>query len=98
MDWNVQGVLEDGTILGVKKLFNSKQVLSEFLNEVVLITGIKHRNLIQLKGCCIKDRQRILVYEYAENRNVAEALRGAFLSYPTNLFWNCQTISFRKHL
>ncbi|CAM6127671.1 unnamed protein product [Calypogeia fissa] len=65
--------------LAVKKLFNSKkaQVIDEFLNEVVLITGIKHRNLVQLKGCCVKDKNRILVYEFADNGNLAEALWGS---------------------
>ncbi|CAM6088870.1 unnamed protein product [Calypogeia fissa] len=67
----------DGTqeLVAVKTLYASKQALTEFLNEVVLITGIKHRNLVQLKGCCIhKEDQRMLVYEYAENGNLAEAL------------------------
>lgn len=71
--------MPNGTMVGVKKLFNlahKGQLLDEFLNEVVLITGIKHRNLIQLKGCCIEYKQRILVYEYVENGNLAEALWG----------------------
>lgn len=63
----------------MKKLFDSQniQVLAEFLNEVVLITGIKHRNLVQLRGCSVKGNQRILVYEYAENGNLAEAIWGS---------------------
>jgi hypothetical protein len=77
-----QGILQNET-LAVKTLFNSQkiQVLDEFLNEVVLITGIKHRNLVQLRGCSIdKGNQRILVYEYVENGNVAEALWGNDIS------------------
>lgn len=47
----------------------------ELLEELVLITGIKHKNLVQLKGYCIKEKQRmILVYEYVENGNLREAL------------------------
>ncbi|CAM6100084.1 unnamed protein product [Calypogeia fissa] len=75
-----KAVLVDGTMVAVKKLFlqsRREQLLDEFLNEVVLITGIKHRNLVQLKGCCIQDKQRILVYEYAEKGNLAEALWGS---------------------
>ncbi|KAL3691794.1 hypothetical protein R1sor_005445 [Riccia sorocarpa] len=68
---------EDGTILAVKKLDPTEQNMSDFLSEMVNITGIKHRNLIQLKGCCIGDKQRrLLVYQYAENRSLAEALWG----------------------
>ncbi|KAG6553527.1 hypothetical protein Mapa_004440 [Marchantia paleacea] len=43
---------------------------------MVNITGIKHRHLIQLKGCCVRDKQRMLVYEYADNKSLAEALWG----------------------
>lgn len=73
-----QGVLPDNTCLAVKRLFNSQKVLvlNEFLNEVVLITGIKHRNLVHLKGCCIREQQRMLVFEYVENGNLAQALWG----------------------
>lgn len=73
-----QGVLPDGTEVAVKQLTNSEQGLAEFLNEIVTISGVKHRNLVKLKGCCIKGDQRMLVYEYVENKNLAEALWGTF--------------------
>ncbi|BFI33827.1 hypothetical protein MPTK2_4g18760 [Marchantia polymorpha subsp. ruderalis] len=45
--------------------------------EMVNITGIKHRNPIQFLGCCVREKQqRMLVYEFAENRSLAEALCG----------------------
>ncbi|OAE22928.1 hypothetical protein AXG93_4155s1000 [Marchantia polymorpha subsp. ruderalis] len=47
---------------------------------MVNISGIKHRHLIQLKGCCVwENQQRMLIYEYAENKSLAEAL---FVSGP----------------
>jgi hypothetical protein len=50
--------------VAVKKLtMSSNQGLSEFLNEVVVISSLKHRNLVKLKGCCLGDGdQRMLVY------------------------------------
>lgn len=69
-----KGVLPDGTELAVKQLTNSEQGLAEFLNEIVTISCVKHRNLVKLKGCCVKGDQRLLVYEYVENKNLAEAL------------------------
>ncbi|BFI03553.1 hypothetical protein MPTK1_1g05055 [Marchantia polymorpha subsp. ruderalis] len=68
--------LADGSIVAVKRLFATEQNVADFLKEMVLITGIKHRHLVQLKGCCVRDKQRMLVYEYAENNNLAEALWG----------------------
>ncbi|KAL3687475.1 hypothetical protein R1sor_013784 [Riccia sorocarpa] len=66
-----------GTILAVKRLRSTEQNTSDFFAEMVNISGIKHRHLIQLKGCCVREKQRMLVYEYAENKNLAEALWGA---------------------
>lgn len=75
----MQGVLLDGTELAVKQLITkSGQGITEFLNEILAITGVRHRNLVKLKGCCLKGDQRILVYEYVENKNLAEALWGMY--------------------
>ncbi|KAL3679184.1 hypothetical protein R1sor_022140 [Riccia sorocarpa] len=68
--------LGDRSIVAVKLLFPTEQNLRDFLKEAVLITGIKHRNLVQLKGCCVRDKKRMLVYEYAQNGNLAQALWG----------------------
>jgi len=38
---------------------------------------MRHKNLVKLKGCCFGDReQRILVYEFVENNNLAEVIFG----------------------
>ncbi|KAL2623125.1 hypothetical protein R1flu_003330 [Riccia fluitans] len=70
--------LPDKKFVAVKLLITAEQDpdISDFLQEMVIITGIKHRHLLQLKGCCVRDRKRILVYEYAENRSLAQALWG----------------------
>ncbi|KAL3690105.1 hypothetical protein R1sor_016414 [Riccia sorocarpa] len=68
--------LADKSTVAVKLLYSTEQSLTDFLKEAVVVTGIKHRNLVQLKGCCIRDKKRILVYELAENGNLAQALWG----------------------
>lgn len=73
----MQGTLSNGMEVAVKQLFfNNQQGIDEFLNEVVLITGVKHRNLVKLKGCCLSASKRLLVYEYVENYDLAETLFG----------------------
>ena len=63
--------------MAVKQLFvRTAQGMDEFLNEVVLITGMKHRNLVNLKGCCLRENQRLLVYEYVNNYDVDQILLG----------------------
>jgi len=66
-------------VVAVKQLFvKTSQGLDEFLNEVVLITGMKHRNLVNLKGCCLREHQQLLVYEYVDNFDVDQILLGMF--------------------
>ncbi len=70
--WYLQGVL-DGSEIAVKVLLPEvQQGMEEFSNEIVLVTSMRHKNLVKLKGCCFGDReQRILVYEFVENNNLA---------------------------
>jgi hypothetical protein len=65
--------------LAIKQLTKFQQGVDDFLNEVIVITGVRHRNLVKLKGCCIHRTQRFLVFEYVENKNLAEALWGMLL-------------------
>ena len=53
--------------------------MDEFLNEMVLITGMRHRNLIKLKGCCVKGKERFLVYDFADNHDVDWFLLGQLI-------------------
>ncbi|KAH9544895.1 hypothetical protein CY35_12G019900 [Sphagnum magellanicum] len=73
-----KGIFPNKNEVAVKQLFNeSQQSIDEFLNEIILITGVKHRNLVKLKGCCITtSKKRLLVYEYVENNDLEEALFG----------------------
>jgi serine/threonine protein kinase len=61
----------------MKQLYTkSQQSLDDFLNEIVLVAAVKHRNLVKLKGCCIRKDQRLLVYEYVENGDLEQFLFG----------------------
>ncbi|KAH9556089.1 hypothetical protein CY35_07G008400 [Sphagnum magellanicum] len=71
-----KGVLSNGGELAIKLLKKSEQGVTEFLNEIVLLTSVKHKNLVTLKGCCLHGVQRLLVYEFVENQNLAEVLWG----------------------
>lgn len=77
----VQGQLLDGTIIAVKQLSSkSKQGNREFLNEIGMISALRHPNLVKLYGCCIEGNQLLLVYEYLENNSLARALFGKLRS------------------
>lgn len=54
----------------------SNQGVREFLTEIDIITNVRHTNLVQLIGCCVQGTNRILVYEFLENKSLDTALLG----------------------
>ncbi|MCD9640564.1 hypothetical protein HAX54_025932 [Datura stramonium] len=76
-----KGILKNGTEVAVKTLSaESRQGLREFLTEIETISDVRHPNLVELIGYCLDGHNRILVYEYLENRSLDRALFGSSTS------------------
>lgn len=71
------GILPNGKSVAVKRLvFNTREWVEEFFNEVNLISGIQHKNLVKLLGCSIEGPESLLVYEYVPNKSLDNFLFG----------------------
>ncbi|GFP79778.1 putative receptor-like protein kinase at5g39000 [Phtheirospermum japonicum] len=70
------GVLPNGQLVAVKRLSpSSTQGLSEFRNEIHFLPNLQHLNIIKLLGYCIRREEKLLVYEFMENKSLDTFLR-----------------------
>ncbi|XP_002521090.2 probable LRR receptor-like serine/threonine-protein kinase At5g48740 [Ricinus communis] len=71
------GKLSDGKLVAVKVRFDKSQLGADsFINEVHLLSQIRHQNLVGLEGFCYESKQQILVYEYLPGGSLADHLYG----------------------
>ncbi|KAJ4709888.1 Kinase family protein [Melia azedarach] len=99
------GKLRDGREVAVKRLYeHNYRRVEQFMNEIEILTRLRHKNLVSLYGCTSRHSQGLLlVYEFVPNGTVADHLHGGrakpcLLSWPIRMNIAIETASALAYL
>ncbi|KAL8193893.1 hypothetical protein R6Q57_026135 [Mikania cordata] len=88
-----KGMLADGKIVAVKKSkLDDESQLEQFINEVVILSQVNHRNLVKLLGCCLETEVPLLVFEFIPNGNLYDRIHDESHEFPLSLNMRLQIV------
>lgn len=71
-----KAVLEDGTILAVKRLKDVTTGRKEFETQIEIVGKLQHRNLVPLRAYYFSKDEKLLVYDYMPMGSLSALLHG----------------------
>ncbi|KAJ4769606.1 Wall-associated kinase family protein [Rhynchospora pubera] len=81
-----KGILEDNQVVAIKKAKEVEETQKEeFVNEILLLSQINHKNIVRLLGSCLEVKIPMLVYEFVPNGTLFELLHGKSNCRPISL-------------
>lgn len=81
-----KGRLEDKGLIAVKKATIIDEVqIEQFINELVILSQVNHRNVVKLLGCCLEVEVPLLIYEFIPNgalfNHIHNSAHGSWLDW-----------------